>query len=117
MLPTVVPRLRIVGCATFTSAWRSSGTASKASRSRSTSACRANAPTRTPPGSVRTYASSASRLMSTRCPGAASRMFSTGTRLWPPASTLPSAPTSASTVSASVTVDGRWYSNGGGFIP
>src|SRR6266545_3834042 len=54
--------------------------------------------------------------MSTRCAGAARRMFSTGTRLWPPASTLPSPPTSASTASASGTVAGRWYVKAGGFM-
>src|SRR4029453_9881620 len=51
-----------------------------------------------------------------RCAGAARRMLSSGTRLWPPASTLPSWPTSASSDSASATVLGRWYSNTGGFI-
>src|SRR5215217_9015037 len=43
-------------------------------------------------------------------------MLSSGTRLWPPARTLPSGPTSASTASASSTVAGRWYSKAGGFM-
>src|ERR687887_441072 len=55
--------------------------------------------------------------MSTRCAGAARRMLSSGTRLCPPARTLPSWPTSASAARASATVAGRWYSNAGGFIP
>src|SRR5215218_606346 len=43
-------------------------------------------------------------------------MLSSGTRLWPPARTLPSWPTSASTASAFSTVAGRWYSKAGGFM-
>src|SRR5438876_199117 len=56
------------------------------------------------------------RLRSTRCAGRASRKLSSGTRLWPPASTLASSPSSASSESASSRVVGAWYSNGGGFI-
>src|SRR5205085_11689670 len=56
------------------------------------------------------------RWGSTRCAGRASRKLSSGTRLWPPASTLASSPSSASSASASSRVVGAWYSNGGGFI-
>ena len=47
--------------------------------------------------------------------GAARRMLSSGMRLCPPASTLPSWPTSASTPTASSTVRGAWCTNGAGF--
>src|SRR5512139_3191863 len=42
-------------------------------------------------------------------------MLSTGNRLCPPASTLPSEPVSASTATASSTVCGAWCTNGAGF--
>ena len=53
--------------------------------------------------------------MSTRYAGAASRMFSSGSRLWPPASTLPSSPTRASSASASSRLAGAVQANGEGF--
>jgi hypothetical protein len=42
-------------------------------------------------------------------------MLSIGSRLWPPASTLPSSPTCASTASASSTDSGADHANGDGF--
>ena len=62
-----------------------------------------------------TASSPATPLMSTRWPGVARRMLSTGMRLCPPASTLPSWPTSPSTATASSTVRGAWCTNGPGF--
>src|SRR3954467_1824842 len=53
--------------------------------------------------------------ISTRCAGAASRMFRMGSRLCPPASTLPSPPTRASSASASATESGADQANGDGF--
>ena len=100
-LPTVVPRLRIVGWATCRSAWRSSGAASCAARSCSTRLCRASAPTRTASPSTSTASRPGTWLTSTRCAGAASRIDISGTRLCPPASTLPSAPSDARVSSAS----------------
>ncbi len=61
--------------------------------------CRASAPTRDARRRLPHDGDElASRLMSTRCAGAASRMLSIGIRLCPPASTLPCAPTAASVV-------------------
>src|SRR6478752_9339036 len=53
--------------------------------------------------------------MSTRWPGAARRMLRIGMRLWPPARTLPSCPTSARTATASATLRGAWWTKGEGF--
>src|SRR6476661_3808694 len=53
--------------------------------------------------------------MSTRCAGAAKRMFRMGSRLCPPASTLPSPPTRASSANASATEAGADQANGDGF--
>src|SRR5690242_17802588 len=56
----------------------------------------------------------ATPLRSTSSEGAASRIESSGTRLWPPASTLaPGSPARAAT--ASVSDPGRRYANGAGF--
>ena len=106
--PTVVPRLRIAGWATWRSAWRSSGSAACAPRRRARAARAAPArpPARRRVGRRRRRPARSTPLMSTRWPGAASRMLSTGIRLCPPASTLPSWPTSASTATASSTVRG-----------
>jgi len=52
-------------------------------------------------------ASAAMRLMSTRTFGAATRKFSIGTRLWPPASTRASSLCFSSSASASATLAGR----------
>ncbi len=67
---------------------RSSGCTSRASVEASTAACRASAPTRTPSAEQRTWSRSGSALMSTRVDGAASRIESSGTSDWPPASTF-----------------------------
>ena len=100
--PTVVPRLRIVACATWESAIASSGCVRRASTEASTSACRARAPTRTPSPVTVTSARPGSPLMSMSSDGAASLIDSNGTRLWPPASTLAFAsPASAASASAS----------------
>ena len=104
--PTVVPRLRIVAWATFESASATSGWQAPAATSARTSACRANAPTRTPSPSVVTWSRSGNALMSTSVAGDASRIESSGTRLWPPASTFaPGSPARAT--SASWRVPGR----------
>jgi hypothetical protein len=79
--PTVVPRLRIVACATWLSAIASKGWTRAASALASTSACRASAPIRTPSSVASMSARSGSPLMSTSMLGAASRMDSSGTRL------------------------------------
>src|SRR5215472_2543614 len=53
--------------------------------------------------------------MSTRCAGAASRMLSSGSSDWPPASTFPSGAAAARSARASATDSGREYPNWGGF--
>src|SRR4051794_19377990 len=53
--------------------------------------------------------------MSTRRPGRASRKFSSGTRLWPPASTFTSSTWRSSSASVSSTDVGASYSKIGGF--
>ena len=90
MEPTVVPRLRMAGWATLTSAWRSRGSAAYASSECSRPAWRTSAPTRTAVGVTSMVSRPATRLMSTRCAGEARRMLRIGIRLWPPARTLPS---------------------------
>ena len=85
----------------------------------SSSACRTSAPIRTP-ASVTSIASRPSTLLiSTRCPGSASRMASTGTSDCPPASTLiPESSMSAvaSVATASATVRGACHTKGAGFM-
>src|SRR5829696_2775141 len=56
------------------------------------------------------------RLTSIRTSGAASRRFMSGTRLWPPASTLASSPCSASSATHSSTERGAKYTKRDGFI-
>ena len=67
--PTVVPRLRMAGCATLRTAWRSSGSAASAPSSRSSPAWRTSAPTRTHASVTSTASSPATPLTSTRWPG------------------------------------------------
>ncbi len=99
--PTVVPRLRMVACATCESAIASSGWESAAAAWARTSAWRASAPTRTPSSLTVTWSRSGTALMSTSAAGAASRIESSGTRLWPPASTFASgSPARVSSASA-----------------
>ena len=90
-LPTVVPRLRIdrVGDVAAAPGAAAAGRRARLVGAPPGRAGRARRPGRRPRRRA-TSASSASRLMSTRWPGAASRMLSIGIRLWPPASTLPS---------------------------
>ena len=90
--PTVVPRLRMAGCATFAVARPSSGWTAAASAEASSGACRTSAPTRTPSGVASIRSSPGTRLMSTSVVGAASRIDSSGSRDWPPASTLAPSP-------------------------
>src|SRR5205085_185992 len=56
------------------------------------------------------------RLRSMSAAGRASRKFSRGTRLWPPASSLASPSYRTSSAMASSSVAGAWYSNFGGFM-
>src|SRR5215467_8400712 len=56
------------------------------------------------------------RLMSTSTLGAATRKFSIGTRLWPPASTRASSLCLSSKASASATLAGLAYAKRGAFI-
>src|SRR5579859_8141215 len=90
--PPTVPRLRICACPTQPIASCRSGHDSAITFERSTSACRVMAPTTSVPPSRLMPDSSATPLMSIRRPGRASRKFMSGTRLWPPASTLHSSP-------------------------
>ena len=95
--PPTVPRLRIWACATklkrlgqqrpVVGHQRRAPRASTGASSPRSAACR---PARRIP------ASAPMRLRSIRCSGWARRKLSSGTRLWPPASTLPSSPCSAS---------------------
>src|SRR5262245_48847764 len=57
------------------------------------------------------------RLMSTSRPGVASRSFMSGSRLWPPASTLASPSPEPRWVSASATEVGATYLNAAGIMP
>jgi hypothetical protein len=98
----VVPRLRIVACATCDSASETSGCTRRTSSEASTSLCRASAPIRTPSSVTVTASSSGSPLMSTSVDGAASRIESSGTSDCPPASTFaPESAASALTASSS----------------
>ena len=82
MEPTVVPRLRIAGWATFAVARASSGwtraAAPASGPSESRRWCRTSAPTRTPSPAASTVSRPGTRLMSTSVVGAASRMDSSG---------------------------------------
>jgi hypothetical protein len=106
MEPTVVPRLRMAGWATFAVARASSGWTRAAASSLSSALCRTSAPTVTPSPVTSTPSRPGTRLMSTSVVGAASRMESSGSSDWPPASTLAPAPSDERTVSASSRVPG-----------
>ena len=104
MLPQTVPRLRISRWPTQGSASRSRGTAAAAS-SYCTCRWRTVAPTRRWPLLRDIRLSSGTALMSTSVDGRPSRIASTGTSDWPPASTL--APSRPSSARASSVVPGR----------
>src|SRR5262245_27779561 len=93
----------------------SSGTASAASALRSTAASVVAAPTHSWPSRRSMPCRPAMRPTSTRWSNTARRRASRGTRLWPPARTLASSPSSASAAAASSAVPGAWYWNGAGF--
>ena len=82
---------------------------------RSRSRCVHSAPTRTAPSARSIIASAGIWPRSTSMAGALSRKLSSGTRLWPPASTFASSPCSASSASASASERGRWSRSAGGF--
>ena len=86
MEPPTVPRLRVAGCPTCRSAAVSRGARSLATAERRASAWRVVAPIRRAPF-AEIPESSATRPTSTSAEGRASRRFSMGTRLCPPAST------------------------------
>ena len=90
--PPTVPRLRICAWPTQPIASCRSGHDSAITFERSTSECRVMAPTTSVPPSRLMPDSSFTPLMSISRPGRASRKFMSGTRLWPPASTLHSSP-------------------------
>ena len=116
MQPPTVPRLRICACPTNGVARASRGTASATSALCSTAASVVPAPMRRCPS--RALDAGESRRCGRCRPGARSwpgAGRASGTRLWPPASTLASSPRSASRPTASSTVPGRWYSKGAGF--
>src|SRR6266498_4040067 len=105
-LPPKVPRLRTAGCAICGIAAAMSGRCRAISGERSSSTWRVSAPMRMWFPATLTPTRPTMRLMSTRTLGAATRKFSIGTRLWPPASTRASSLCSASSASASATLAG-----------
>ena len=105
-LPQTVPRLRSSRWPTNGSARPTRGT-SRAAGLRSSCRWRVVAPTRRTFPRRSIVSSPAAPLMSTSVPGRPRRMASTGTRDWPPASTLPSPSVAASSATASSRLAGR----------
>ena len=105
-LPQTVPLARMGGWAIHGRAAASSGQRAPTAGDRSARDWRTMAPITRPAGVSSRLPSAASRPMSITCPGRASRKFSSGTRLCPPASTLASSVWLASSVSAASTVAG-----------
>ena len=113
--PTVVPRLRIAGWATFAVARASSGWTRAAASSWSSALCRTSAPTVTPSPVASTVSRPGTRLMSTSVVGAASRMQSSGSSDWPPASTLAPSPSGGEDREGLVEGAGVGVTEGAGF--
>ncbi len=114
--PATVPRLRTSGSEICRAASPSSRRRPRRSSERSQVLWRTRAPIRRAPPSSARVSSPSIRLMSTSAPGAANRSFSSGIRLWPPASTFPSSPSRSSVDNASSSVAGAKYWNLGGYI-
>lgn len=114
-LPTTVPRLRIGIWATCAITARMSGFARCASALSSSSRWRTMARTAIRPSATVIPLRPSTCWISTRRPGAASRRFIAGTRLWPPASTIAlGSPANRATASSSVL--GASYANRDGFM-
>ena len=90
MLPPIVPRFRICGCAINGTASCSKGTCFSIKELNSKCRSRAIEPIRITSPSWRMWLNSATRFRSINAPGWTTRKFMAGTRLCPPARILPS---------------------------
>ncbi len=115
--PTTVPRFRIAAWPTRRSASASSGSA-RGRPALERALARTSAPiAKHAVRLAQRRRARRARLMSTSTPGRASRRFSIGTRLWPPARILASSPCCASSVDRLVERSrAATYSNGAGFM-
>src|SRR5215813_4261986 len=104
----MVPRLRTCGSPIPPASWARAGMVFCTSAERATSACVVMAPIVMPPPSTFTPLSAAMPPRSTRSLGCASRCFSVGMRVMPPATILASL-LPASRLAASAAEAGRWY--------
>ena len=88
----MVPRVRIGRWPTSAVASASSGNRVRTTGENSMARWRVMAPSRTCPSSSATYASSGIAFRSTSAAGRLRRKFSSGIKLWPPASSFASPP-------------------------